>query len=583
MAEKPATVKLTRYLKPYWKEAVLAPLLMVVEVVSDLLQPTFLARIVDTGVATGDVAYILTCGLEMVGIVCIGALGGIGCNIFASRASMNYAADLRRDAYRRVQALSFERQDTFATSSLVTRLTNDVVQLQSLVQMLLRSLVRSPLLFIGGIAMAVTLNPRLSLTLVVILPLLIVVTLFIVRRGFPLFTAVQERLDRVNAVMEENLAGVRVVKAFVRAPREQERFAGANTGLRDATVHALRTLALAFPSMMLIMNLGTVAVIWFGGVQVHTEHAGVGQLLAFINYLIQIMSSLTMVAFTLMSISRATASAKRLREVLDAPVDISGAPGAAAGRVLRGRVVFENAGFHYRSAAGEPVIRGVSLTAEPGQTVAILGSTGSGKSTLVSLIGRFHDATAGRVLVDDRDVRDYRLEDLRGSIGMVLQDSTLFTGTIRENIRWGREDAAEEQIVEAARAAQAHDFISRFPDGYDTVLGQGGVNLSGGQKQRLSIARALVRRPAILILDDSTSAVDMGTEARIQAALRSGAWRCTVFIIAQRISSVMDADSIVVLEDGRVDAIGTHAELLKAGGVYREICDSQLGEEASHG
>jgi ATP-binding cassette subfamily B multidrug efflux pump len=455
------------------------------------------------------------------------------------------------------------------------------VQVQTMVLMMLRILVRAPLLCIGGIVLAVVLNPRLSLVLVVALPLLTLALLIVIRKGFPLFAAVQQRLDRVNAVMQENLSGVRVVKAFVRAPRERERFAEANDGLRDATVTAQRALALTSPLMILVMNLSVAAVIWFGGLQVRVGGTGVGQLMAFINYLMQIMSSLTMVAFMLLSVSRASASARRLREILDAPIDIADGPGAAPRTVRLGRVVLDSVSFRYAGAAGEPVLQDVSLVAEPGETVAILGSTGSGKSTLVSLIPRFHDVSAGRVLIDDVDVRDYRLSTLRGSIGFVLQDSLLFTGTIRDNIRWGREDATEEEIVSAAVTAQAHEFVSRFPDGYDTVLGQGGVNLSGGQKQRLAIARALVRRPAILILDDSTSAVDMGTEARIQAGLRGPSWRCTCFVIAQRISSVMDADRILVLENGRVDAVGTHRELLACSAVYREICASQLGEEAA--
>ncbi|HET6487549.1 MAG TPA: ABC transporter ATP-binding protein [Spirochaetia bacterium] len=576
-------LKLFRYLKPYWRDALVAPLLMIVEVTSDLLQPTFLARIVDRGVANGDLPFVLRTGLEMIGVVLVGALGGIGCTITASRASMRFAADLRRDAYRRIQSLSFARQDAFSTSSLVTRLTNDVVQMQNLVLMMLRVLVRAPLLCLGGIALAVALNPRLSLVLVVALPLLIGVMLIVVRRGFPLFATVQEKLDRVNAVMQENLSGVRVVKAFVRAPRERERFGAANDALRDSTVRAQRSLALTNPLMMLVMNLSVVAVIWFGGIQVHVLGIGVGQLMAFVNYLIQIMSSFAMVAFMLLSVSRAFASARRLNEVLDAPIDIADAARAGERSIRDGGVVFDRVSFRYEESAGDPVLSEVSLRAEPGETVAILGSTGSGKSTLVGLIPRFHEATAGRVLVDGHDVSSYRLEALRGSIGVVLQDSILFTGTIRENIRWGKEDATEEEIIQAARDAQAHEFISGFPDGYDTVLGQGGVNLSGGQKQRLAIARALVRQPAVLILDDSTSAVDMGTEARIQAALRSRPRRCTCFVIAQRISTVMDADRIVVLENGRVDAMGTHQELLERSAVYREICASQLGEEAAGG
>ena len=574
-------LKLARYLKPYWKDAVLAPLLMVIEVVADLMQPRFLAQIIDRGVAAGDLGYVLRTGLTMIAVVLVGAGGGIGCTVFASRASMFFAADLRRDAYRKVQSLSFARQEQFSTSSLVTRLTNDVVQLQNLVLTMLRIMVRAPLLFLGGIVMAVTLNARLSVILLVSLPLVAVGLVIVIRRGFPLFVTVQDRLDRVNAVMQENLSGVRVVKAYVRAGRERERFAKANDGLRDASVYAVRALALTNPLMMFVMNASVVAVLWFGGVQVHAGEGGVGQLMAFINYLTQVLSSLTMVAFMLLSVSRASASARRLDEVLDAPVDIRDPPKAKGHRVGAGRVEFQDVSFRYEGAGGDPVLQGVSFPAEPGQTVAILGSTGSGKSTLVGLVPRFHDVTGGRVLVDGVDVREYTLETLRRSIGMVMQDTILFTGTIRENLLWGRDDATDDDIVAAAKAAQAHEFVSRLPEGYATVLGQRGVNLSGGQKQRLAIARALLRDPAVLILDDSTSSVDMGTEALIQAALRRRKRRATCLVIAQRVSSVMDADSIVVLEGGRVESVGRHRELLRSSTVYRDICASQLGEEAT--
>jgi ATP-binding cassette subfamily B multidrug efflux pump len=573
--------RLFKYLKPYWKAAILAPLLMCVEVAADLMQPTLMARIVDAGIGRGDIGFILRTGVTMIVVVLFGAVGGIGCTVYATRAALCFATDLRRDLFRKVQGFSFANLDRFAVSSLVTRLTNDVVQLQNLVLAMLRILVRSPLLCLGGIVMAVAINPRLSMILLVAVPVLLAGLLLLIRKGFPLFTEVQKRLDRVNAVMQENLSGIRVVKASVREEHEERRFAAANDSLRDATVAASRMLALTSPLSMAIMNASVVAVLWFGGTRVPSGGITVGQIMAFINYMVQILFSLMMVTFLLVGVSRAKASSDRVREVLETGIDILDPPGAARTAVAEGRVVFERVAFRYREAGGEPLLRGVSFSADPGETVAILGSTGSGKSSLVNLIPRFYDATEGRVLVGGRDVREYRLEDLRAAIGVVPQDPILFSGTVRENLRWGRADATDAEIEEAARSAQAHDFIMGFPQGYGTVLGQRGVNLSGGQRQRLAIARALVRRPRILILDDSTSAVDAGTESRIQKALRETLKETTRLLIAQRISSVIDADRIVILENGRVESTGTHRELLAKSPVYADICRSQTGAEAS--
>lgn len=573
-------LKIFKYLKPYWKLTMLAPALMFLEVASDLMQPTFLAEIVDKGIATGNIPFILQTGLKMVGIAMVGFLGGLGCTIASSAASMNFGADLRLDLFKKVQRFSFANLDKFKTSSLVTRLTNDVMQVQNMVLMMLRILVRAPLLCIGGIIMAVSINMKLASILLVAIPAVVVLLTIIIKKGFPLFTAVQKRLDRLNAVIQENLTGIRVVKAYVRSEKEKERFKEANRQFRDINVKAFRTVILTMPVMMLIINLSIVAILWFGGIQVSNNAMEVGQIMAFITYMTQILFSLLMVSFVLIMISRAKASADRINEVLETRVDIEDSPGAIDMPIAEGRVEFKNVSFSYEGAGGTPVLSHITFTAEPGETVAILGATGSGKSTLVNLIPRLYDPTEGAIYIDGEDIRNIKLDTLRKGIGVVLQETILFSGSIKDNIRWGKEDATDEEIIQAAKAAQAHNFIMSFPQGYDTQLGQMGVNLSGGQKQRLAIARALVKKPAILIMDDSTSAVDLGTEARIQKALKELMKNTTCFIIAQRISSVMDADKIIVLEDGRIEAMGTHEELMQKSETYRDIYRSQIREEA---
>lgn len=573
-------VKLLRYLKPYWKVALLAPLLMLVEVAADLLQPALVARIIDRGIAAGNLTYIIHTGLLMTGIALVGLAGGFGCMVTSSIGATGFSADLRLDLFSRVQEFSFSNLDRFHPSSLITRLTNDVVQVQSIVLMSMRIMVRAPFLCIGGIIMAVLINARLALILIVTIPILATAIGAVIKKGFPMFTEMQKRLDRVNSVMRENLAGVRVVKAFVRAEHEKSRFATANRQLMEISISASRVMALIMPVMMLMMNLSIVAVIWFGGIQVKAGGMQVGQVIAFINYLTQILFSLMMVAFILMMFSRAKASADRINEVLETEPEIKNLPDADTTPLQSGEIVFENVSFRYDSGKGEPVLKNISFTAHSGETVAILGATGSGKTTLVSLIPRLYEASEGRVLVDGRDVRKIDLKVLREGIGVVLQESTLFSGTIKENLLWGNKNAGDSEIIEAARTAQAHDFIMKFPDGYNTLLGQSGVNLSGGQKQRLAIARALLKKPKVLILDDCTSAVDLSTEARIRAALRELRGKSTIIIIAQRISSVMDADKILVLDEGRLIAQGTHAKLLKSCPLYRDIYESQVGKEA---
>lgn len=572
--------RLLSFLKPYWKAALAAPLLMLLEVIMDLMQPTLMAAIVDRGVMVGNPGYILRMGGIMVLVAMLGAVGGMGCTYFSSYASVSYGADLRRALFAKVQTFSFANLDEFQPGSLVTRLTNDITQVQQVVLAMMRMLVRAPFLCIGGVIMAVSINAGLAVILLVALPLMGVALYFILTKGFPLFAMVQRKLDGVNEVMQENLAGVRVIKAFVRGDYENRKFANANDALMSISMVAGRLMGLLNPIMILVMNCSVIAVLWFGGVRVNGGTMQVGEVMAFVNYMTQILFSLSMVAFFLMNISRAKASADRILQVMKIEADIVDRPNALHEPVKYGEVAFENVSFRYKGASGPPVLSDITFTAHPGETIAILGSTGAGKSTLVSLIPRFHDVTAGRITIDGVDIRNMALTTLRGSIGMVLQDSILFSGTIRENLAWGMPTASDEEIIAAAQAAQAHDFVSSFPDGYQTIIGQRGVNLSGGQKQRLSIARALLKRPKVLILDDSTSAVDMGTEARLQAALQELMAHSTCFVIAQRISTVLDADRIIVLEDGHIVGMGTHQELMRTCPVYQDIYRSQLGKEA---
>ncbi len=572
--------KLLAYLKPHARAAIAAPLLMMLEVVMDLIQPKLMASIIDQGVELGDINFILRTSGFMVAVALIGAAGGVGCSYFSSIASTNVGTDLRRDLFSKVQELSFTNLNALSPDSLITRLTNDVTLVQHLVLVMLRMFVRAPLLCIGGIIMAVTINARLALILTFALPLLLVALFLIMRISFPLFGLVQSRLDKVNEVQRENLSGARVIKAFVRADYENHKFANANEALTNISMRAGRLVGSINPIMILVMNSTVIAVLWFGGIHVNIGGMQVGEVMAFINYTTQILFSMMMVTMFLMNISRAKASADRINEVFDTKVDIQDTPGASSQPIKEGQVAFHNVSFQYKGASGPPVLKNITFTAQPGETVAILGSTGAGKSTLVNLIPRFYDVTEGCITIDGADIRQMTLASLRDSIGMVLQDSILFSGTIGENISWGRANASEEEIVTSAQAAQVHEFIASMPDGYQTMVGQRGVNLSGGQKQRLAIARALLKRPKVLIMDDSTSAIDMGTEARLQVALRQLLEETTCFIIAQRISSVIDADRIIVLEDGQIVGSGTHSQLMNSCPVYQDIYHSQLGKEA---
>jgi ATP-binding cassette subfamily B multidrug efflux pump len=579
--------KLKSYLTPYWISSILAPLFMVLEVWMDLLQPIMMASIINDGIIKNDLAHIQKTGLIMLGVALIGVIGGVGCSVFSSIASQNFGRDLRNSLFDKIQTFSFRNLDQLETGSLITRLTNDVMQMQTFVQMIMRAFIRSPLLFVGSFIMALSISPRLTLILAVATPLLFMVLVVLIRKSFPLFSKVQSKLDGVNSVLQENLSGIRVVKAFVRANYEGKRFGKANEDYTGIAIKAARLMALNMPIMTLILNASVVAVLWYGGGLTRGGSLSTGELIAFINYVTQLLFSMLMISSHLPFVSRAKVSAERINEVLNTMTDITDPTHTDAHTeqaiVSSGHIEFKNVSFAYDTAQEELVLRNISFQAEPGKTLAILGATGSGKSSLVSLIPRLYDTTSGSVLIDGIDVKDISLDHLRSQIGMALQQSILFTGTIRDNIRFGKADAEQDEIEAVAKAAEAHDFILQMPEGYDTVLGQKGVNLSGGQKQRISIARALLVRPAILILDDSTSAVDLGTESRIQKSLKELMNHTTNIIIAQRISSVIDADHILILDDnGTIAAEGTHNELVRNSAIYQDIYRSQWKEEDEH-
>lgn len=572
-------IKLFSYLRAHWVYVLLAPLLMLLEVCMDLLQPFLMASIIDKGVMQGDLGHIRHTGMLMLGAALIGLVGGFGCTFFSSIAAQRFGADLRHDLFKKVQSFSFRNLDELKTGSLITRLTGDIVQLQTMVQMLLRIFVRSPLLAIGSIIMAIMISPKLAIILAIAVPLLFIVMFLLIRATLPLFSKVQRMMDKVNTVLQENFAGIRVSKAFVRKDYENERFNRANTDYTNVGIKAQRLVAVNMPILTMILNVSIVAVLLMGGKDTIDGSFEVGQLVAFINYVTQVLFAVSSVAMMLVRISSAKVSADRIQEVMATEPDIRSADTPRSINSWRGEVSFERVTFAYGPDEEQAVVRDVSFTVQPGQNVAIIGATGSGKSSLVSLIPRLYDTTHGLVRVDGTDVREYELSSLRERIGIVLQESILFTGTIRDNIRFGKPNATDEEVIAAAQAAQAHDFIAAMKDGYDTQLGQRGINLSGGQKQRLSIARALIQQPGILILDDSTSAIDMGTESKIQAALASLMKGRTTIMIAQRISSVIEADKIIVMDEGRLIAEGTHIELLASCELYQDICRSQHGRE----
>ena len=566
------------YIRPYLSWFIIGPLCMIVEVIGEVVMPKLLSVVINranegtltVGVSLWIMAAMIATALAMMA-------GGVGGAYFGAKASVNFAADLRRDVYARVQRFSFANIDRFSTGSLVTRLTNDVTQLQNFVNMLLRMALRAPGMMIAALVMAVATSPSLSVVFAVSIPLMLIAVGAVIRVGFPRFSRMQEKVDGLNSTVQENVTNVRVVKSFVREDHEIGKFTRANRDLKEAGISAMKIMIFMQPVTTIFMNLTVLAVLLLGGRTVLSGGMPIGDLSAFVTYVTQILSSLMMVTMLLMFSSRALASARRIREVLDEPLDLDDENAAEPDRlVTRGDVEFKNVSFRYYKNSEGYVLDHIDLTIPHGATVGIIGSTGCGKTTLVSMICRLYDVDEGQVLVDGVDVRDYSLEHLRDGVGMVLQKNTLFSGTIGENLRWGDGDATDEEVRRAARHAQADKFVSTFADGYDTMLDQGGTNVSGGQKQRLCIARALLKKPKILILDDSTSAVDTATERQIRQALREDLAGSTKIVIAQRISSVQEADMIVVMNDGKITGVGTHDELLATNTEYQEICYSQI-------
>lgn len=557
---------------------IFGPLCMIVEVIGEVLMPLFLAQIIENFAnGTLDTPSSLKTMAEMIGIAIMMMLGGVGGSYFGAKASVNFAADLRNDIYKKVQQFSFSNIDKFSTGSLVTRLTNDVTQMQNFINMLLRMMLRSPGMLIGALIMAIRLSPSLSLVFAIIIPIMLICILCLIKTGFPRFGIMQKKIDKLNSTVQENITNVRVVKSFVREDVEVEKFGKANRDLKESGMSAMKIMIFMQPVMTVFMNIATVCVIWFGSRLVISGDGDftAATLSAFITYVSQILFSLMMVTMLLMFSSRALASSKRISEVLAEEVDIKDTDTCSDATVKDGKIEFRNVTFRYYKNSEDPVLDNINLTIEPGATIGIIGSTGCGKTTLVSMIARLYDADEGEVLVDGRNVRDYSLYNLREGVGMVLQKNVLFSGTIEENLRWGDENATDEELTAAAEHAQADKFVRNFTNGYGTELGQGGVNISGGQKQRLCIARALLKKPKIIILDDSTSAVDTATEAQIRKTFREDLAGSTKIIIAQRISSVMDADRIVVMDEGRITGVGTHSELLENNLEYQEIYYSQ--------
>lgn len=573
--------KVLKYLKKYWYFALLSPLFMILEVSMDLVQPSLMSRIVDEGIVSGDIGLILELGVQMLIFTVIGCCGGILSGVFGNLAAQNFSNDLRKDAFSKVMKMSFQQTDKFTIGSLVTRLTNDITACQDFVGMALRMMVRTLMQFIGGIVMVLSINATFGYILLITLPIQILVIILVLRKGAPLFSVVQSKLDRVNSVVQENVSGARVVKAYTREEYENDRFCKANDDLVSTNLRVQKLMALLTPVLSILMNASVIAVIYIGGEPVRSaaESIQVGSIMAAITYITQILMSMMMIGMMFQQVTRASASASRIREVLEADPVIS--DGDFTGSAPEtGTVEFRNVSFRYPGVQSRNVLTGVNFRVNKGETVAILGATGCGKTSLVSLIPRFYDATEGDVFVDGVNVRDYKLEDLRHRIGFVLQKSELFSETIEQNIRWGDPDASDEEVRRAAEIAQADEFISGFTDGYKDMITEKGSSLSGGQKQRLSIARAIAKKPEILIFDDSMSALDLSTDAKLQAALREKLKGTTVITIAQRVASVMRADKIAVIDGGRIVAFDKHENLMKTCDVYRDIYNSQMREGA---
>ena len=579
-----------KYIKPYLSAFILGPVFMIVEVLGEIILPKLMAVIINIGcgaehgVEAKGTGFIIAMGAAMILTALLMMLGGVLGAYFAIKASVNFAADLRHDVFAKVQKFSFANIEKFSTGSLVTRLTNDITNIQNVVAMALRMMLRAPGMLIGGMIMAFLINAKLAMVFCVVIPLLIVVLVIIMKTAFPRFDVMQKKIDALNSRIQENITNQRVVKSFVRDDFEKQTFDQASNELKEKTLRAMKVVIATIPVMTLAMNVTTIAVVWFGGKQILVGDMPVGDLTAFTTYVVQILMSLMMVSMIFIQGSRAVASSRRITEVLDTEIDLN--DDAARDRerkVTSGRIEFRGVGFRYYKKHKHNVLQDISFRAEPGEVVGIIGSTGAGKSSLVQLIPRLYDCDEGEVLVDGVNVKDYTLENLRNGVAMVLQKNTLFSGTILENLRRGDENATDEEIFAMADAAQADLFVKDFTDGYETELGQGGVNVSGGQKQRLCIARALLKKPKILILDDSTSAVDTATEAKIRQSFQTTLKDTTKLIIAQRISSVESADRILVMEEGRIVGQGTHRELMADCEPYQEIYYSQKDKEEAAG
>jgi len=575
--------KLLPFAKKYWVFCVLAPILMLVDVYCELLMPTLMSNIMDIGIKTGDKAYIIRAGIQMVVLALVAIACGCGNQYCSSMASQGFGSQLRAAMFRRIQTFSFFNIDKFSTASLVTRMTNDCNRMQNTFMMILRMMIRAPFMFVLALVRALTINAKLALILLVAMPIIVIGVTQIMKAASARFRIMQKKLDGLNSAVQENLIAIRVVKAFAREEFEKEKFYKANDEMTDAGIRAVSVIIWNMPIMALVMNFSTIAVYWFGGQMVGVGSMETGELIAFISYMGQILMSMHMVSMILMQVSQARASMLRTIEVLDTEPDIA-APEALRGlseeqrpQVEDGSIEFRNVSFRYAtSTTGDDVLEDISFSCRSGSIVALIGATGSAKSTLVNLIPRFYDVTKGEILVGGRNVREYDPNDLRRAIGMVLQKNVLFTGTIRDNLLWGKPDATDEEIQQACDSAQVTEFVRGFPDGLDTILGQGGVNVSGGQKQRICIARAMIKKPKILILDDSTSAVDSATEEKIREAFRNELKDTTVIIIAQRLSSIQHADQIIILDDGKIADIGNHESLMKDSTIYQEIYQSQL-------
>ncbi|PLR66519.1 ABC transporter ATP-binding protein [Bacillus sp. UMB0893] len=573
-------LKVFLLLRPYRLAMGVALALMLIELGVELLHPLIMAKIIDDGILKNDINVVIYWGSVMIGISIAAFAAGVTNSFYAAHVSQSFGFDVRKNLFEKVQSFSFANFNLFPASSLITRMTNDVTQLQNTIFMSFRIMLRAPLLIVGGTIMALIVNAKLALILLVSIPLLLGFLFWMMKKGSSLFKAVQERLDSVNGVMQENLTGMRIIKAFLRRNFEVSRFTKANEELRDGTVTALRLMEIAMPLLLLVMNISMLAILWFGSINVNSGEAKVGEVVAIVNYALRISSVLSIFSFIIMAFSRAKASAGRIHDVLETEVDLRDSIDAKESSVIeKGDIEFKSVSFTYPGTE-TAVLKDLSFTAKAGETIALLGATGSGKSSIFNLIPRLYDVTEGAIFIDQKNLLAMKLESLRGQIGFVPQESLLFTGSIKENIAWGKEGASIDEIKEAAGNAQIHETIENLPNGYDTRVGQKGVNLSGGQKQRISIARALVRKPKILLLDDSTSALDLKTEAKLLKAIK--AYDCTIFIITQKISTAMEASQILLLDEGEILANGSHDELMQKSLLYQRIYQSQFGEEALH-